>query len=68
MLSTGIRRADDYPYGGGAGMVMKPEPLAACIEAARVDRPRGQGDSDHTSGETLFAFLGRRTGDESRNS
>jgi tRNA (guanine37-N1)-methyltransferase len=24
---------DDYPYGGGAGMVMKPEPLAASIEA-----------------------------------
>jgi len=26
---------DDYPYGGGGGMVMKPEPLAAAIEAAR---------------------------------
>lgn len=26
---------DDYPYGGGQGMVMKPEPLAAAIEAAR---------------------------------
>lgn len=25
---------DDYPYGGGAGMVMKVEPLAACIEQA----------------------------------
>ncbi len=24
---------DDYPYGGGAGMVMKPEPLAACLES-----------------------------------
>lgn len=24
---------DDYPYGGGAGMVMKPEPLAACMES-----------------------------------
>jgi len=23
---------DDYPYGGGAGMVLKPEPLFACIE------------------------------------
>lgn len=23
---------DDYPYGGGAGMVMMPEPLALCIE------------------------------------
>lgn len=26
---------DDYPYGGGAGMVLKPEPLFACIEAIR---------------------------------
>ncbi len=30
---------DDSPYGGGAGMVMKPEPLAACIEAARQQNP-----------------------------
>jgi tRNA (guanine37-N1)-methyltransferase len=33
------KTADDYPYGGGAGMVMKPEPLAACIEAVRAGRP-----------------------------
>lgn len=33
------KTADDYPYGGGAGMVMKPEPLAACIEQVRSDRP-----------------------------
>ena len=25
---------DDYPYGGGAGMVMKPEPLFTAVEAA----------------------------------
>lgn len=27
------RSVDDAPYGGGAGMVMRPEPLAAAIEA-----------------------------------
>ncbi|MCC7465884.1 MAG: tRNA (guanosine(37)-N1)-methyltransferase TrmD, partial [Saprospiraceae bacterium] len=27
------RQVDDYQFGGGAGMVMKPEPLAACIES-----------------------------------
>lgn len=27
------RQIDDYPYGGGAGMVLKPEPIFACIEA-----------------------------------
>lgn len=33
------RIADDSPYGGGAGMVMKVEPLAACIEAAKEANP-----------------------------
>ncbi|MEG1537418.1 MAG: tRNA (guanosine(37)-N1)-methyltransferase TrmD, partial [Clostridiales bacterium] len=33
--------ADDRPYGGGAGMVMKPEPLLAAIAARRqVEKPR----------------------------
>jgi tRNA (guanine37-N1)-methyltransferase len=29
------RSVDDAPYGGGAGMVMRPEPIAAGIEAVR---------------------------------
>jgi tRNA (guanine37-N1)-methyltransferase len=33
------KTTDDYPYGGGAGMVMKPEPLAACIEKVTAERP-----------------------------
>jgi tRNA (guanine37-N1)-methyltransferase len=33
------KTADDYPYGGGAGMVMKPEPLTACIEKVKAERP-----------------------------
>jgi len=33
------RTVDDAPYGGGAGMLMKPEPLAACIETARQMNP-----------------------------
>lgn len=28
------KTVDDYPFGGGAGMVMKPEPLVAAIEAS----------------------------------
>lgn len=27
------RKVDDYPYGGGAGMVLKPEPLFNAVEA-----------------------------------
>lgn len=39
------RHVDDYPYGGGAGMVMSAEPIAACYAAIcekrlRRDRPR----------------------------
>ncbi len=30
---------DDYPYGGGAGMVMKPEPLFAAVEAVYQGGP-----------------------------
>ena len=33
------RVTDDVPYGGGAGMVMKPEPLVSAIEAARAASP-----------------------------
>jgi tRNA (guanine37-N1)-methyltransferase len=29
------RQIDDYPFGGGAGMVLKPEPLFTCIEELR---------------------------------
>ena len=27
------RQIDDYPFGGGGGMVLKPEPLVCCLEA-----------------------------------
>jgi tRNA (guanine37-N1)-methyltransferase len=33
------RTVDDSPFGGGAGMVMKPEPLFAAVEAAQPPRP-----------------------------
>jgi tRNA (guanine37-N1)-methyltransferase len=33
------RTIDDVPYGGGAGMVMKPEPAFACIERLKEARP-----------------------------
>ncbi|HCA79143.1 MAG TPA: tRNA (guanosine(37)-N1)-methyltransferase TrmD [Bacteroidetes bacterium] len=29
---------DDTPYGGGAGMVLKPEPVFECVEALRAKR------------------------------
>ena len=33
------RTVDDYPYGGGAGMVLKPEPLVKALEWARRELP-----------------------------
>ena len=30
------RAVDDAPYGGGAGMLLRPEPLVAAIEALRT--------------------------------
>lgn len=33
------RSVDDTPFGGGAGMVMRPEPLAASIRKANPPRP-----------------------------
>src|SRR5918992_4295624 len=32
------RSVDDVPYGGGPGMVMKPEPLARAVEDIRARR------------------------------
>jgi len=32
------RQVDDYPYGGGAGMVLMIEPMVACIESLREKR------------------------------
>ena len=34
------RTVDDHPAGGGAGMVLKPDVLAAAIDAARHEGPR----------------------------
>ena len=37
------RSVDDAPYGGGAGMVMRPEPLFRCVEQLRTEaEPRGR--------------------------
>ncbi len=33
------RTVDDYPYGGGAGMVMKPGPFFECVEALGARAP-----------------------------
>ena len=32
------RTIDDTPYGGGPGMVLKPEPIFECVELLKRDR------------------------------
>lgn len=36
------RMTDDYPYGGGAGMVMKPEPIIRAVEAVKEEDPNAK--------------------------
>ena len=51
------RVVDDAPYGGGAGMVMRPEPLFAAIEPLRLDG--GQVILLDPTGEPLTDALAR---------
>jgi len=44
-------KCDDYPFGGGAGMVMMPQPIAACVEAV---------DPDHTARRIYMSPKGQR--------
>jgi len=32
------RQVDDTPYGGGAGMILRPEPIFTCVEKLREER------------------------------
>jgi tRNA (guanine37-N1)-methyltransferase len=50
---------DDAPYGGGPGMVMKPEPLTEAIEAARARLPGAAVILTSPRGESLDQGLVR---------
>ncbi len=65
------KKVDDYPYGGGAGMVLKPEPLFAAVEdltKGTEKKPRillmcpqgerfDQKKAEELSGEDHIVFL-----------
>ncbi len=71
---------DDRPFGGGEGMVMKPEPLAECLKSIPLDKlstrvvllsPKGQRFSQQTaqrlSGYSRLVFVcGRYEGVDER--
>lgn len=46
-------RVDDTPYGGGGGMLLKPEPLARAIIAAKEELPNAKVVYLSPAGETL---------------
>lgn len=74
------RSTDDYPYGGGTGMIMKPEPLARGIRSLRSSmktpkvvlttpqgRPFDQAVAEELSKEEALGFVcGRYEGVDER--
>lgn len=74
------RITDDRPYGGGCGMVMKPEPITAAIRSAKKEfpeaytillTPQGRTFNQKVAGdllqhETLILICGRYEGVDER--
>ena len=60
------RTVDDAPFGGGAGMVMKCEPLFAAVEALRREGPRGRVVLMSPRGRRLDQALVRELAREER--
>jgi len=72
------RSVDDEPYGGGAGMVMRPEPIFAAVEELRAERshvillsPRGSllrhaGVARLAEREHIILICGRYEGVDER--
>ena len=60
------RTVDDRPFGGGEGMVLKPEPLFECVESLGV-APRTQRDLGRESVILLSAAGRRFTQEEARS-
>ncbi len=57
-------KCDDLPYGGGAGMVMKPEPLVGALEDAREKLPKAPRILLTPQGEPFDQTIARQLADE----
>lgn len=74
------RQVDDTPYGGGAGMVLKPEPIYAAVESAKkispdalvlLTTPRGKTYTQHDAkslakGRDIIIICGHYEGFDER--
>ncbi len=54
------RKVDDIPYGGGAGMVMKPDVVASALRAAKAAQPGARTIYLSPCGKTFFQQTARR--------
>ncbi len=51
------KQVDDAPFGGGSGMILKPEPIFACIEKLKAERDYDEVIFLTPDGETLTQSL-----------
>ena len=54
------RSVDDRPYGGGPGMVMRPEPIFEAVEAIKKQQPPHRGSAPVTCRTVLMSPQGPR--------
>lgn len=57
-----FNRVDDYPYGGGAGMVMEAEPVFRLPVGSRKDREKAAHGLSDTAGKSTEPDDGGRAG------
>lgn len=60
------RQVDDAPYGGGDGMLLKPEPLFAAVESAKANDPDAQVLLMTPRGERWHQALAQEFADDGR--
>lgn len=60
------RQVDDTPYGGGDGMLLKPEPLFAAIEQAKANDPTARVFLMTPRGQRLKQALAQEWADDER--
>lgn len=54
------RMTDDYPYGGGVGMVMKPEPIIRAVDTLKTEEPEAKAILLTPQGEPFHQRLAKR--------
>jgi tRNA (guanine37-N1)-methyltransferase len=61
------KQVDDIPYGGGDGMVLKPEPMFAAVASARQESPDAQVLLMTPRGETFSQPTAKKMADDNRD-